>query len=160
MPFLPSFLVRGAWTTVSGAREPTYLANVENDSIQSSDLDRPIRGSRLFIGHKATIILTLSVLYSDNRIMGQQFSSKELYEFFMGDCILHFTFSYLNNEEFWRGEERGKMKIRSKFRTKLIKLTLFMNSYLHNMIILNCLNFLIISLRFKGHRTIKKVPKA
>lgn len=49
---------------LSRARELTYLANVVNDSIQSSDLDRPIRGSRLFIG-KAAIILTRSVLYSD-----------------------------------------------------------------------------------------------
>lgn len=71
---------------VSRARESWLIWRTWR-TIQSSDLDRPIRGSRLFIGRKATIILTRSVLYSDNRIIGQQFSSKELYEFFMGECI-------------------------------------------------------------------------
>jgi len=35
------------------------------------NLDRPNRGSRLFIGRKAIIILTRSILYSDSPI-GQQ----------------------------------------------------------------------------------------
>lgn len=62
MPFLPSFLVQEC-LNLFRARELTYLANVANDSIPWFDLDRPIRGSGLFIGCKA-IILTRSVLYS------------------------------------------------------------------------------------------------
>jgi len=74
MPFLPSFLVPGCLNcrlslSLFFARESRLIWRTWGTI--RFNLDRPIRGSRLFIGRKAIIILTRSVLYSDSPI-GQQ----------------------------------------------------------------------------------------